>query len=210
MLLEETMNNDLNIKILESYVEIDKIHDEINNKMFEFITKANELVELSNDGYQIEKTLKLNKISLKDYVLTSECCISLKENNITGYSIDELRSYLSQYEKTFNVDCSKYFLSLSLYQLLEEIESLVDKKIDLEFEKINKLISNITDIKKLDSNSYEQAYFNMKRNLDNNFNDGRLNEKSYNICVQVLNDIFNFYISGYPTIPDEYLYHEDN
>ena len=58
------MNDNLNVKILESYVEIDKIHDEINNKMFNFITKANELVDLSEDDYQIERTLKLNKISL--------------------------------------------------------------------------------------------------------------------------------------------------
>ena len=41
------MNGNLNVKILESYVEIDKINDDINNKIFNFITKANELVELS-------------------------------------------------------------------------------------------------------------------------------------------------------------------
>ena len=35
------MSTDLNLKILESYVEIDKIQDEINNKMFNFITNAN-------------------------------------------------------------------------------------------------------------------------------------------------------------------------
>ena len=40
------MNENLNVKVLESYVEIDKIHDDINNKIFNFITKANELFEL--------------------------------------------------------------------------------------------------------------------------------------------------------------------
>ena len=48
------MNSDLNVKILESYVEIDKVHDEINNKIFKIITQASELVELSDDDYQIE------------------------------------------------------------------------------------------------------------------------------------------------------------
>ena len=95
------MNDNLNVKILESYVEIDKIHDEINNKMFNFITKANELVDLSEDDYQIERTLKLNKISLKGYVLDSELCMQLEENNIKDYSIDELKNYLAQYEKTY-------------------------------------------------------------------------------------------------------------
>lgn len=71
------MDDNLNVKILESYVEIDKIHDDINNKIFNFITKANELVELSEDNYQIEKTLMLNKISLKGYVLDSDLCKQL-------------------------------------------------------------------------------------------------------------------------------------
>ena len=57
------MSTDLNLKILESYVEIDKIQDEINNKMFNFITNANQLVELSEDDYQIEKTIKLIDIA---------------------------------------------------------------------------------------------------------------------------------------------------
>ena len=59
------MNNNLNVKILELYVEVDKINNDINNKIFDFITTANELVELSEDDYQLEKTLILNKISLK-------------------------------------------------------------------------------------------------------------------------------------------------
>ena len=88
------MSADLNLKILESYVEIDKIQDEINNKMFNFITNANQLVELSENDYQIEKTIKLNKISLKSYILDSPCCSSLQENNITNYSIEELKNFL--------------------------------------------------------------------------------------------------------------------
>lgn len=204
------MDKDLNLEILESYVEIDKIQDNINNKLYDFIMKATELIELSDDDYQIERTLKLNKISLKDYVLSSECCNSLKENNIGDYSIDKLKNYLTQYEQVINVDCSKYFLAISLYEKIDKIEELVDEKINLEFKKISILIDNINDIKNIDSNSYEQTYFDIKIKLDNYFNTKVLNEKSYNICVQILNDIFNFYISGYPTIPDEYLYHEDN
>ena len=108
------MNDNLNVKILESYVEIDKLHDDINKAMFNFITKANELVNLSEDDYQIEKSLLLNKISLKGYVLDSELCRQLHDNNIIDYSIDELKKYLTQYEKTYNSDCLKYLLALSL------------------------------------------------------------------------------------------------
>ena len=204
------MDNTFSLKILESYIEMDKIQNKINSEMFNFITKANELVELSEDDYQIEKTLKLNKISLKGYVLDSECCVNLSANNIKDYSINELKNYLIQYEKSFNVDYSNYFLALSLYEAIEEIENLVDNKVNLEIQKINELIPNINNIKSISQNEFEKLYLNLKNQLDNYFKDNSLNVKSYNICIQILNDIFNFYINGYPNIPDEYLYHSED
>lgn len=204
------MDDSLNVKILESYVEIDKIHDDINNKIFNFITKANELVEMSEDDYQIEKTLLLNKISLKGYVLDSECCIELANNKINNYSIDELKNYLIQYEESFNIDNSKYLQALLLYEQIEQIENMVDTKINLEIEDLSKLINNVNDIKNINTEEYEKLYYNLKNQLDNYFSYKKIDEKSYNICIQVLNDVFNFFISGYPNIPDEYLYHEEN
>ena len=203
------MNNELSLKLLESYVEIDKIHDDINNKIFNFITKANELVELSEDNYQIEKTLMLNKISLKGYVLDSDLCNQLNENNITDYSIDELKNYFNQYEKSSNNDYSNYLLALSLYELIEDIENKVDSKIELEITELSNIVQNISDINSTDKSNYENLYYNFKNKLDNYINDGKLDEKSYSISIQILNDVFNFYISGYPNIPDEYLYHEE-
>ena len=204
------MDNNLNVKILESYVEIDKIHDDVNSKIFNFITKANELVELSEDDYQIEKTLMLNKISLKGYVLDSDLCSQLSENNINDYSINELKNYIIQYEKSFNTDYSQYLLSLSLYELIEDIEEQVDSKIELEISELSNIIKNISDIKNTDKTNYEKLYYNFKSQLDDCFKENKLDEKSYGICIQKLNDIFNFYISGYPNIPDEYLYHEES
>ena len=204
------MDDNLNVKILESYVEIDKIHDDINNKVFNFITKANELVEMSEDDYQIEKTLLLNKISLKGYVLDSECCIELANNKMNDYSIDELKNYLIQYEKSFNVDNSKYLQALSLYEQIEEIENMVDTKINLEIKDLSKLINNVNDIKNMNKEEYEKLYYNLKNQLDNYFSYKKIDEKSYNICMQILNDVFNFYISGYPNIPEEYLYNEES
>ena len=188
------MNDNLNVKILESYVEIDKIHDDINKTMFNFITKANELANLSEDDYQIEMTLRLNKISLKGYVLDSELCTQLHENNITDYSIDELKQYLTQYEKTYNTDCLKYLLALSLYEQVEQIEKLVDSKIDLEIKELGKILSDITTISNVDKSEYEKLYTNLKNQLDEHYKNQKLDEKSYSICIQILNDIFNFYI----------------
>lgn len=204
------MDNNLNVKILESYVEIDKIHDDINNKIFNFITKANELVELSEDDYQIEKTLMLNKISLKGYVLDSDLCNKLSENNINDYSINELKNYIIQYERSFDTDYSQYLLALSLYELIEDIEKQVDSKIELEISELSNIMQSISDIKNTEKTNYENLYYNFKSQLDDCFKENKLDEKSYGICIQILNDIFNFYISGYPNIPDEYLYHEES
>lgn len=203
------MYNDLNLKVLESYVEIDKIHDEINNKMFNFITKATELIELSDDEFQIEKTLKLNKISLKGFILESPCCLSLNMNNIINYSLQELKNYFIQYQDSFNEDCSKYYLAISLYELIEEIESLVDSKTNLEIESLSKIIPNITIIKNIDKDKYEEMYLNIQKQLNDYLKNEKLDEKTYNICIETLNNIFNFYVSGYPNIPDEYLYKND-
>lgn len=205
------MDNNYSVKILEAYMDIDKIHDSINNKMFQFITKANELIELSENMYQIEKTIKLNKISLKGYILDSPCCSFLKENNISDYTINELKNYLVRYEKSSNEDCTSYYLALSLYELLEEIEKTVDNRISLEIDKISELTNTIRKIKNIDSNEYEYLYNEIKNELNSKYLiQNLIDDKSYGICIQILNDIFNFYISGYPDVPDEYLYHNDN
>ena len=204
------MDNNLSVKILEAYMDIDKIHDDINNKMFNFITKANELVELSEDMYQIERTIKLNKISLKGYILDSPCCKVLEENNISNYSIEELKQYLMKYEQTSNDDSSSYYLAISLYELLEIIEKLVDNKIELEMNKLAELVPSIREIENITDNNYENLYNQIKNQLVNDYlNKNLIDDKSFNICVQIMNDIFNYYISGYPDIPEEYLYHDE-
>ena len=205
------MDNNLSFKILEAYMDIDKIHDLINNKMFHFITNASELVELSEDMYQVEKTIKLNKISLKGYILDSPCCSFLKENNVLDYTIDELKSYLTKYEQSSNEDCSSYYSAISLYELLENIEKLVDDKINLEIDKLSELESSIKNINNTNSNEYEILYNQIKNNLINNYlNKNLIDDKSFNICIQFMNDIFNYYISGYPDIPDEFLFNEND
>ncbi|MDD2518654.1 MAG: hypothetical protein PHG18_02060 [Bacilli bacterium] len=200
------MDNNYSVKILESYMEIDKLHDSINEKLFRFITSASELVELSEDMYQIEKNIKLNKISLKGYILNSPCCLFLKENNVLDYTIEELKNYLKKYEQSSNEDCSPYYSAITLYELLENIEELVDNKINVEITKLSELEPSINNISNVDFNDYEVLYNQIKNNLINNFlNKNLIDDKSFNICIQFMNDIFNFYISGYPDIPMEYL-----
>lgn len=127
-------------------------------------------------------------------------------NNIINYSLQELKNYFIQYQNSFNEDCSKYYLAISLYELIEEIESLVDSKTNLEIESLSKIIPNITIIKNIDKDKYEEMYLNIQKQLNDYLKNEKLDEKTYNICIGTLNNIFNFYVSGYPNIPDEYLY----
>ncbi len=201
------MSENISVKILEAYIEVDKIQDSINNKIFQFVTQALELVNLSEDLFQIEKTIKLNKISLKDYILNSSCCTLLAENSISNYSLEELKQYLSHYQQQFGEDGFAYNLALALYELLESIEKLTDEKVALEISKLSELTPLINKIQNIDASEYEELYNQLKKELNNNYlNQNLIDNKSLEICIQFINDIFNYFISGYPDIPEENLF----
>ena len=84
--------------------KLDKLNYDFNSTLSKFVIEASNLVELSEDDYQIEKSFQLNKISLKGYVLESSCCVILKDKGFNDYSIDELKGYLVQYENQYNED----------------------------------------------------------------------------------------------------------
>lgn len=94
--------------------------------------------------------------------------------------------------------------------MLENIEKLVNDKINLEIDKLSELEPSIKKISNINSNEYEILYNQIKNQLINNYlNRNLIDDKSFNICIQFMNDIFNYYITGYPNIPSEYLYIEN-
>ena len=183
----------MNSDITNLYNNVKMINDDINNNIIDFITKASKLVELSLDMYQIEQTIKLNKISLKDYILNSKCAINLKNNNITGYSIKELKQYFIEYESNSNDDCSSYYLAIELYELLELIEKQVDNKVDFEINELTKFVPMISTIK--NNNNYNDLYNQIISFLSGS------NKENYDIIIYIINDIFSYYKNGYPSIP---------
>lgn len=196
--------DNINNKILESYNNIKKIQSVINDNLVTFLTKAAELVEMSEDMYQIEKSIKFNKISLKSYILDSECCIALKNNNIVDYTIDELKSYLENYENVENKDCSSYYLAISLYELLENIEKDVENKINLEIQLLLPFEGALGNIEGINVEEREALYNKVKVTLTNNYwRKGVITEENFGILIEMLNDIFNYYVNGYPTIPND-------
>lgn len=198
------MEKDYNEIITNVYKNVSELYKKTNEKMFQFITKASEFVDLSENLYQIERTIKLNKISIKAYILDSDCCKSLAKINISNYSIDDLKEYLKKYELEMKENCEIYTMAINLYELLEEIETLVDERINLELTEISNLIKIVNDIKSMFKDDLENLYLQIKNQLMNDFVKPKLiNNETYNNCMYIINDIFNFYISGYPNIPDE-------
>lgn len=200
------MNNieNIGIEILKIFTEKQNYDDKFNNLMFNFATRAYELVDLSQDLYQVEHTIKLNKISLKDYILNSEVCNFLKDNNVSNYSIQDLKEFMDKYEKQNISDVTSYRLALDLYEKLEELENLESQKIDYEITRLSNILEEVSEIKNTNKEQYQKLYNDILlqvkgKYLDNNLIDDKMN----NYIVQILNDIFNFYLYGNKEVPLE-------
>lgn len=186
----------------EIFTKKEKYSTKYNKLLTSFLEKASKLVELSKDLYQVEHTIKLNKISLKDYILNSDICIFLKENNLTDYSISELKRYMNSYEKNSLSNITSYKIALDLYTKLEEIEQVENKMINYELTEISSLLSSISAIKSISKNQYEDLYNKVISELKEQYIDKDLiNSEDSNILLEILNDIFKFYLYGNKEIP---------
>ena len=198
------MYNIENIKgeILEIFAEKQNYDEKYNSLMFDFITKAYELVELSEDLYQVEHTIKLNQISLKDYILNSEICNYLKDNNFNNYSIEDLKEYMQKYENQNPSDMISYKLALELYEKLEEIKDIEKSKIDYEISRMGNLLDNVSKIESVTKDKYQALYNDLLQQVKVKYLDNNLiDDKTNNYVMKILNDIFNYYLYGNKEIP---------
>lgn len=207
-------NNESNysITILETYIEIEKYNQIINQKIYNLISKAKELEEASDDDYELQKTLEDNKIFLRGYILESNVPTMLEEVNQTNYSMDQLRDFMKNYEKQNpNEYFYSYYLAFDLYNMIDEVKEIVNQKMDCEMDLFNELNISTDGLSDISKNEYESFYNEIKDKLSSELlNKNLIDDKIFNLCIQILNDIFNFYISGYPDIPDEFLFNEND
>ncbi|MBE6141142.1 MAG: hypothetical protein E7172_06430 [Firmicutes bacterium] len=200
------MNNieNIGIEILEIFTEKQNYDEKFNNLMFSFVTKAYELVDLSEDLYQVEHTIKLNQISLKDYILNSEICCFLKNNNTNNYSIEDLKKFMQEYETENITDITSYKLALELYEKLDEIKNIETSKINYEINRMSNILKDISNIKTINKDKYQDLYNNLLRQVKEEYLDSNLiDDKINNYVIQILNDIFNYYLYGNKEVPTE-------
>lgn len=193
--------------ILEAYIEVEKYNQQITEKLFNFTTKCSELEEISEHKYEMQKTIELNKIYFQGYVLDSDICNYIKDNTSNNYSINDLKNYMNMWEQNSNEDLSSYHMALELYELADSLEDLIDTKVEYEMKKLYELTSVIGEIENANSNEYETIYNRIKGEITSNYlNLNLMDDNAFGICIQMLNDIFNYFVSGYIDIPDEYLH----
>lgn len=187
----------INEKIIEIYQKKEKADEKITNLINDFLIKAHELVTLSNDFYQIEKTIRLNKISLKDYLLNSEICKYLEETNNVFYTLNDLKRYITTYEKVNNMELTSYTMAINLYEELEKIEKLEDRKIEYELKNLIPFIKDLENLKSLTSD-YQTLYNSCLNNLKIAYLDkGLISQSNYQYLRYILADIFNYYEKGH-------------
>ena len=121
-------------------------------------------------------------------MLNSDICAILRNNNISNYSIEELRNYISKYNSQ---STEPYSLALNLYEEFEQLEKCEKDKVEYELNSLNGLI-DINDISKLSKEEldslYEQVLIKVKTFSINN-------ELEQNIDL-IINDITNYYKYG--------------
>ena len=189
--------NDFNNKILEIWNKREEFEKKYHSYLFTFLNKAYELVDLSKGLYQVEKTIRLNQISLKDYVLNSEVCVFLKENNISNYSIDDLKKYMLNYEQQYSMNISSYMLALELYEQLDVIKNIEISKIEYEINMVSNLFQDISKIKQTDKEQYPVLYNNLLEQVRViSFNNNLIDANRNHYIVQIINEIFHYYLYG--------------
>ena len=181
-------------KILDVHAKRKEYEIKYNNIVMDFITGAYELVDLSNDVYQVEQSIRLNKISLQDYVLNSDVCKKLKENNIDNYTIDDLKKYINDYELNIG-DAGNYKKALYLYELLKDIEKIEKELIDYLIEGLSN-VCDIKDINNISNMGYQKLYNEILHDVRY-----KIDEEVFYKFNSMINDIFNYYLYGNKKLP---------
>lgn len=192
------------------------------------------LEEKSDYEFMLQRYWSHTKINLKGWMLDSDLCRLLENNGIIEYSIFDLKEYYKNYEIKKGIDCTKYIEAIELYLLMDEIETLIEEKIEKEMaaiwcidEKIERIedISNVVESQKTafrtclpnsdtvsaDTTLFKSLYNMILKEIEKMRNETLISEEQYKYCIKFLNDTFNFYINygEYIQTPEEYLYENE-
>lgn len=190
----------MNVK--EIILKVSAYNKQIEEQLEDFTTGCYTLKETSAGKYQVQKTTILNKIHLQGYILDSKLCRQFKANNITNYSLTNLRDYITKNYNNLDNDYTSYYQALSLYEKANNLEELIDDKIELEIDLLSNYEKDIEKLKyqELKKEQLVAFYKEIKEKLVKKLTNNIMASQTKNSILIILNDVFEFFWSGYPTI----------
>ena len=190
----------MNVK--EIILKVSAYNKQIEEQLEDFTTGCYNLKETSAGKYQVQKTTLLNKIYLQGYILDSKLCRQFKANNITNYSLTNLRDYITKNYNNLDTDYTSYYQALSLYEKANNLEELIDDKIELEIDLLSNYEKDIEKLKyqELKKEQLVAFYKEIKEKLVKKLTNNIMASQTKNSILIILNDVFEFFWSGYPTI----------
>ena len=190
----------MNVK--EIILKVSAYNKQIEEQLEDFTTGCYTLKETSAGKYQVQKTTRLNKIYLQGYILDSKLCRQFKANNITNYSLTNLRDYITKNYNNLDTDYTSYYQALSLYEKANNLEELIDDKIELEIDLLSNYEKDIEKLKyqELKKEQLVAFYKEIKEKLVKKLTNNIMAIQTKNSILIILNDVFEFFWSGYPTI----------
>lgn len=208
----------MDIQIKEKYKDKQLCLDILNifnmrntmlNKQYDnyllFSSKCLELEKKSEYKYKIQKTLELNKNFFHGFLLDSQICDYLKNTGHINYSIEELKRFIVEFGNSIVDDSSPYLMAAKLYEFADNIERLVDNRIKEEINVLSKLDSSIKKIDKLPKDKYQNLYNEIKSGIEKKLlQTNIIDDYIMELSILILNDIFDYYINGYPNLPEDY------
>lgn len=190
----------MNVK--EIILKVSAYNKQIEEQLEDFTTGCYTLKETSAGKYQVQKTTPLNKIYLQGYILDSKLCRQFKANNITNYSLTNLRDYITKNYNNLDTDYTSYYQAMSLYEKANNLEELIDDKIELEIDLLSNYEKDIEKLKyqELKKEQLVAFYKEIKEKLVKKLTNNIMASQTKNSILIILNDVFEFFWSGYPTI----------
>lgn len=190
----------MNVK--EIILKVSAYNKQIEEQLEDFTTGCYTLKETSAGKYQVQKTTRLNKIYLQGYILDSKLCRQFKANNITNYSLTNLKDYITKNYNNLDTDYTSYYQALSLYEKANNLEELIDDKIELEIDLLSNYEKDIEKLKyqELKKEQLVAFYKEIKEKLVKKLTNNIMASQAKNSILIILNDVFEFFWSGYPTI----------
>lgn len=191
----------IRINIINTAIQRINNYSLYSQSLYQYLQNSGELVNLTEELYQIEDTLELNRISLKGMILESNLCKFLDNSGIS-YTLPELRSYLYQQYSNDNLDIEVIDKEITLYETIEDLVNFENNQID----GLAHVISNILKEKsylnrKQDLKLLKENKIKIEMKIDKMYETKVLDAVTKDLLLNMINQIFNNYMNIQAKLP---------